>query len=425
MKLPQKVIQRLKEGFVLYTTKVVQEDCSIRGDTVKLLVELQDGHKVETVVMKYKSRATVCVSSQIGCAMGCKFCATGTMGIIGNLTEGEIIEQFIHANNVHMIRNVVFMGMGEPMNNYDSVARSLSFLLDPKRFGLSASHITVSTVGVIKNIRRFADDFPAVSLALSLHAPDQETRLKIVPSASTQHIDRLLEAIDYYVNHPSRGAKKVEDRIADKGSATQDSGSGDVIDEEDDQSAERANSIERFIMRNSFQTPSVMIEYILIKGINDSASHARALGQLLFSRRRSVLVNLIPYNPTSVGERYEAPEEESVETFSKICQEDPYFLHCRVRQEMGQDIAGACGQLAVSAGANDIEEVAGGSGSGCASCGGGGSCGGGSCGCGEKEAPAAPRSIAEVVMDGDNVAMAVLALSLAMTVGLLIAGNRR
>ena len=189
----------IRNEFVRFTTKVVERNESIRGDTTKLLLELQDGHRIETVIMRHVAHATVCVSSQIGCQMGCRFCATGTMGIIGNLTSGEILEQLVRADAISKIRNVVFMGMGEPLNNYEHVKRAVLAMTDEKRFGLSGRHVTVSTVGVLKSMQRMTEDMAFVNLALSLHAPNQEVRLKIVPAAAAHKLDKLLDAVDLHI----------------------------------------------------------------------------------------------------------------------------------------------------------------------------------------------------------------------------------
>ena len=126
----------LKQNFVLYTTSVVHSAESRKGDTIKLVIELFDGHRIETVIMKHHKRTTVCLSSQVGCQMGCRFCATGTMGIIGDLTSDEIIEQLVRSNHISKVRNIVFMGMGEPLNNYENVKSAFDFMIDPERFGL-------------------------------------------------------------------------------------------------------------------------------------------------------------------------------------------------------------------------------------------------------------------------------------------------
>lgn len=328
--VPKETINGIKSEYVKFTSKIVHRSDSSRGDTTKLLIELQGpgNHQVETVIMRHRGHATVCVSSQIGCQMGCKFCATGTMGIIGDLSSAEIIEQLVHANNITRIRNVVFMGMGEPLNNYDNVKLAVEFMVDTKRFGLSPRHVTVSTVGVVKNMYRMTNDMPYVNLALSLHAPNQDVRVKIVPSATAHKIHDLMAAVDNYIEHNTRPPK----------------------------------STKAF---TKLKSTSVMIEYILIKDINDSESCAHELGMLLSSRRAFVLLNLIPYNPTPVAEAYEAPTPEAVQRFFKVCSSDKYRIYTRVRQEMGSDIAGACGQLAVvkkqkREEVGDIEDIGGG-----------------------------------------------------------------
>lgn len=313
--LPRKVCELVPEHFRLLTSRVVRSEETPTGDSTKMVVELQDGHQVECVVMRHPGRNTLCISSQIGCQMGCTFCATGTMGIIGNLCAGEILEQLVHAREVEpSIRNVVFMGMGEPLNNYEAVAACLRAMTDSRRFGLSFSHITVSTVGVIPNMRRLTRDFPSVNLALSLHAPNQEKRLEIVPTASGYPLDRLMAAVDDYLANttkPSQGSR------------------------------------------------GAMIEYVLLSGVNMDDSLAHELGALLAPR--DVVLNLIPWNP--VGElAHRAPSEEQVRHFIEIV--SGYGVFTKIRKEFGQEVSGACGQLALQTGAGnkktrEIEDLVG------------------------------------------------------------------
>eukprot|EP00854_Cymbomonas_tetramitiformis_P020500 gene20500-24572_t len=248
--LPKKVYEVVPQEFgdSLGTSKIVEQNTSSDGTTTKILLEFQDGLRAESVIMRYDSalgrnteanasragnkRATLCVSSQVGCQMGCTFCATGTMGLIGDLTAGEILEQLVMANKITPIRNIVFMGMGEPLNNYAEVVGAVNAMIDPRRFGLSPAHVTVSTVGVVPRIiqastgfspaivtipmmgvayqwpkgdvggvwtgetMQMAEDLPAVNFALSLHAPTQELRVKIVPSAKAFPLDKLMAAVD-------------------------------------------------------------------------------------------------------------------------------------------------------------------------------------------------------------------------------------
>ena len=201
----------------MFTTKVTGSSVSSDGETVKLLVQLQDGLSVEAVIMTYpgyagsssssssddsvgNQRATVCVSCEVGCQMGCTFCATGTMGLIAELTPGEIVEQLVHARAVKAVRNVVFMGMGEPLNNYNAVAAAIRLMIHPQVFALKQRSITVSTVGVTHRLASLARDLPGVSLALSLHAPNQQLRRLIVPSAQAFKLDKLMAAVDAYMS---------------------------------------------------------------------------------------------------------------------------------------------------------------------------------------------------------------------------------
>eukprot|EP00897_Mesotaenium_endlicherianum_P007931 jgi/Mesen1/7166/ME000037S06530 len=310
--LPHGAYTMLEQKFATLTSKVASQRTSADGTTTKLLVELQDGMKVEAVIMRHDAsagkyngaqrpgglRATLCISSQVGCQMGCTFCATGTMGMKANLAAGEIVEQLVHALRVTPIRNIVFMGMGEPLNNYDAV-RTAVRAFTGRAFGLSPNHITVSTVGVIPRMLTLTQDMPGVNLALSLHAPSQELRLKIVPAARAYPLTRLMAALDSYMQSSGR---------------------------------------------------SVLVEYVMLRGVNDSRQVAQELGALLQHCKSNVVVNLIPYNPTSVDAEYQPSTPEDVVAFQKILREG-HGIHTTVRQEMGQDINGACGQLVVETGA--------------------------------------------------------------------------
>ncbi|ORX99370.1 hypothetical protein K493DRAFT_313250 [Basidiobolus meristosporus CBS 931.73] len=317
---PKKAKDYLSQNYVLSTSKVIHKKVSKSGDTIKLVVRLQDGLEVESVIMFYEPlslkpapendeasegetkpklvadgtsrRATLCISSQVGCQMACTFCATGTMGIQGNLTAAEIVEQLMHARKEADIRNVVFMGMGEPLNNYKNVTQAVKLMIDSRYFGLKPSRVTVSTVGVIPYILKLATDLPKVSLALSLHAPNQEIREQLVPSARSYRLDKLMGAIDTY-----------QEKTGNK----------------------------------------VFIEYVLLSGVNDLPEHIDELGELL--RDRDVTVNLIPWNPIYSPEiEFSAPGAESTEYFKNTLK-NKYNIRCTVRQEKGQDVSGACGQL--------------------------------------------------------------------------------
>lgn len=294
-----------------------------------MVVRLHDGALVETVIIGHERastgarRNTVCVSTQVGCRMGCTFCETGTMGLLANLTAGEIVEQVWHARRLvgaEGVRNVVFMGMGEPLDNYEEVLVALRALTHQSMFDMRQSAVTVSTVGLPARIKQLADDAPGVNLALSLHAPTQDLRARLLPSAAgTEHtLTRLLAALRYHREASGRGA---------------------------------------------------MIEYIVIHGINDAEEDARALGQVvaeelsgdgfpgsktgcgsLHKGARGYYVNLIPYNPTAVGEThgYETPKDAALERMREIltCE---FGVKAKVRWSTakGREVDGACGQLAL------------------------------------------------------------------------------
>eukprot|EP01062_Namystynia_karyoxenos_P065333 TRINITY_DN5885_c0_g1_i1.p1 TRINITY_DN5885_c0_g1~~TRINITY_DN5885_c0_g1_i1.p1 ORF type:complete len:485 (+),score=148.02 TRINITY_DN5885_c0_g1_i1:105-1457(+) len=294
--LPRAVIDMLEQDFVRTSSTVVEQRESVDG-TVKMLIRLQDGLEVETVVIPMTpGYSTVCVSSQVGCAMGCTFCATGTMGLKGNLTAGEIVEQIVHARDAcpgRNVRNVVFMGMGEPLHNYDAVITACRSLTDTKTFGMPHHSITVSTVGIVQGVRDLARDAPWVRLAFSLHSPEQEERQVIVPSARRYPLTEIIAALDQYIE---AGGERV------------------------------------------------MVEYCVLRGKNDTEDSARRIGELLRGRR--VVVNLIPYNPTDVTDAFQEPSEEAVEAMYRVLCHG-YGLKCTIRKHHGRDIGGACGQLAL------------------------------------------------------------------------------
>eukprot|EP00808_Paulinella_micropora_P030273 g43287.t1 len=287
------------------------------GKTTKLVLRRRDGQLFESVLIRHAGHTTLCVSSQIGCKMGCKFCATGTMGLRGQLTSGEIMEQLVHANRLEWpndkVRNVVFMGMGEPLDNYDNVLAALHFMTDSSLFSLSQRRVTLSTVGV-PALHKLIQDAPFVSLALSLHAPNQELRAQVVPSARAFPLDRLMSAVDAYLA----------------------------------------------VSKNQ-----LLVEYILIKDVNDQHEHAHQLGRLLQHRRATV--NLIPYNPTDVPYNYAAPDDSRRSSFFKILRTN-YGIYTTLRKHQGRDADAACGQLALRtsgqqqqqqgwAGSGDIEDL--------------------------------------------------------------------
>ena len=279
------------------------------GTTVKTLWRLFDGALVESVLMRYPDRATVCVSSQAGCGMNCPFCATGQAGLTRNLSTGEIVEQVVAAarslargevaGGPTRLSNVVFMGMGEPLANYKAVAGALRRLTDPAPDGLGLSQrgVTVSTVGLVPAIDRLTDEELAVTLAVSLHAPDDELRDTLVPVNTRWKVDEVLGAAWRYAERTGR---------------------------------------------------RVSFEYALIRDVNDQAWRADLLAERL--RGRLTHVNLIPLNPTP-GSRWTAsrPQDEREFVRRLAAQGVPVT----VRDTRGRDIDGACGQLAAA----DVEEA--------------------------------------------------------------------
>ena len=321
--LPARFVREVQGRFACRSSQLASRHDSGDGSTSKLVVALRDGKCVEAVVMRHGTlrsrRVTVCVSSQVGCAMRCSFCATGTMGMNGDLTRGEIVEQVLFAKGLEpRLRNVVFMGMGEPLNNYDEVLGACRCLFDDKWLALGAGKVTISTVGVADRIATLAADEPRANLALSLHAPTQADRVRIMPAAHKYDLPDLVAALDAYVatklaKHPGKHDKKA--KADSKAKAPQ---------------------------------PLVMVEYILLGGVNDTLDHAEALGALLVPDRGAprwgghFMVNLIAYNPTP-DLPYDRPTDDAVHAFQKAVQAHG-ILTC-VRITMGSDVAGACGQL--------------------------------------------------------------------------------
>ncbi|KAK1300943.1 hypothetical protein QJS10_CPB13g00530 [Acorus calamus] len=305
--LPSKAYELLRSKFTPLTSSLASVAESMDLSTTKLLIRLQNGASVETVIMRYDTRlgkydgqprpggqrSTLCVSSQVGCKMGCKFCATGSMGFKSNLSSGEIVEQLVHASRFSRIRNVVFMGMGEPLNNYSSVVKAIQ-VMTGYPIQLSPKRITVSTVGIIHAINKLQDDIPNVNLAVSLHAPSQEIRTQIMPAGRAFPIEKLMDALLAY-------QKKSEQ--------------------------------------------SIFIEYIMLDGVNDQEQHAHQLGKLI--QVLKVVINLIPFNPIGGLSSYKSSTEENVKSFQKILR-GTYNIRTTIRQQMGQDISGACGQLVVN-----------------------------------------------------------------------------
>lgn len=288
--------EKLASHFHLKSIKLRETQDSIDNETTKFLWELSDGKLVESVLIRSFERRTVCVSSQVGCPARCAFCASGKQGLMRNLTAAEIYEQVYEIDRYlkakeERVSHVVYMGMGEPFENYEEVVKSIGFLCDPTRLGLSQRRITVSTVGVIEGIVRFAEEELKVNLVLSLHAPNQRIRQKIIPYARKYPLDEILTAMRFFAHKTRR---------------------------------------------------DITYEYTMMAGINDSLDCAYELVSLLGGQQCTV--NLIPYNPVE-GLHLNRPSKETIEGFREALTEGG--LNVTWRYTKGKDIAAACGQLAM------------------------------------------------------------------------------
>ena len=300
-------VQR-EEIFALLLPQLLNEVKTItcdNGTTAKSLWRLHDGALVESVLMRYTDRATVCISSQAGCGMACPFCATGQSGLTRNLSVGEIVSQVQQAaadmvsgkiaGGVGRLSNVVFMGMGEPLANYNTILTAIRRMIDPapNGLGLSARGITVSTVGLVPRIKQLADEGIPVTLAVSLHAPDDELRNELVPVNNRWNVREVLDAAWYYTRKTKR---------------------------------------------------RVSIEYAMIRDINDQEWRGDRLGRIL--RGHLTHVNLIPLNPTP-GSKWTASRPEDEAAF--VAAIERHGVPVTVRDTRGREIDGACGQLAAKA----------------------------------------------------------------------------
>ena len=287
--LKKDFIEELKKNFE-FGNLVIKEKQS-NDTTLKYLFELSDGNLIEAVVMKHDYGNSVCVSSQIGCNMGCAFCESGRLKKVRNLEAGEIVGQILAIEEDAKIRlsSVVVMGIGEPFDNYDNVLDFIRIINDAKGLAIGARHITDSTSGLVPKIREFADFPYQVNLAVSLHAPNDEIRNKIMKVNKVYNIDTLIEAIKYYTKKTNR---------------------------------------------------RVTIEYVMLNGVNDSEECAHELARLL--KGMNVYVNLIPYNETSHLEFTKSKEDTKMKFFDIIRKSG---ITITVRREFGGNIDAACGQL--------------------------------------------------------------------------------
>jgi 23S rRNA (adenine2503-C2)-methyltransferase len=304
--IPGSLRARLAETYRLDTLPVLAERATDDGATTKALLDLGGGDAVEAVRMDYDTgddpdadpadaaggasgRTTVCISTQVGCAMGCVFCATGLQGFTRNLTPHEIVAQVLHFARERRVTNVVYMGMGEPLANLDATIRSIHWLVDEAGLDLRQRGVTVSTVGLPRGIARLAAEEWQIGLAISLHAPDDELRRRLIPTAAGTSIDDLLDASRNYIERRGR---------------------------------------------------RVTFAYALLDHVNDSPQQARALARRI--RGIQAHVNLIPYNPTA-GPDLRRPTRDRVRAFQRELQ--AAGVNATVRVERGVEIAAACGQL--------------------------------------------------------------------------------
>ncbi|MGI4791724.1 MAG: 23S rRNA (adenine(2503)-C(2))-methyltransferase RlmN [Janthinobacterium lividum] len=289
--LPKDARATLAEAFAGAPLVMVQKQMDTRDGTIKALAKLTNGgHPIECVLLPDARRVSVCLSTQAGCPMACAFCATGTQGLTRNLTTAEIVSQFLLLQSLseRRITHIVLMGMGEPLLNYDATLKAIKIL--NAECGIAMRHITLSTVGIVPNIDKLAEENLQLTLAVSLHAPNDTLRTRLVPVNKTYPLERLMASCRHYAEHTGR---------------------------------------------------RLTFEYVLLKGVNDEPQHARELAQLL--RGTSAAVNVIPYNPTTVAEPFERPDVGRIIIFRRILEDAGVVV--TQRKERGRQIAAACGQL--------------------------------------------------------------------------------
>jgi 23S rRNA (adenine2503-C2)-methyltransferase len=290
--LPLPLRQALAENYLPFGTRMIHHACAA-DNTHKLVLGLADGQAVECVLIQEGSRHTACISTQVGCGMGCVFCASGLNGVARNLTTGEIIEQLIRLRNLlppdERLTHIVVMGMGEPLASLDSLIPALDLAGARDELGIGARHVTISTVGLPAKIKRLADLGKQYHLAVSLHAPNDELRTRIVPTNTKTGLEAIMEAADYFFAKTHR---------------------------------------------------QVTFEYVLLADINDSPTHAQGLAHLL--RGRAAHVNLIPFNDVE-GLPFRRPSDEALNAFSEELHSAG--ISVKVRKRKGSEIDAACGQL--------------------------------------------------------------------------------
>ncbi len=294
----QECVQLLEDHFTIQTLQQHIKQESADG-TIKFLFKLQDGNLIETVLMRQKYGLSVCVTTQVGCNIGCSFCASGLLAKSRDLTSGEIVEQIMNVQ-LHLdemgqgetVSHVVVMGIGEPFDNFENLLDFIKVIIDDKGLAIAARRITVSTSGLADKIYEFTDTKLPVNLAISLHAPNNELRTRIMKINRAIPIEKLMKAMEYYVEKTNR---------------------------------------------------RITIEYIMLKDINDHKEEAEQLADLLSPLGQQVYVNVIPYNPVDEHSQYQRSEQESVLSFYDTLKKRG--INCKIRQEHGTDIDAACGQL--------------------------------------------------------------------------------
>jgi len=293
--LPQSVRQLFDEKFDLPTLALTRAQTDPHDGTIKALATLVGGdHPIECVLLPDDKRVSVCLSTQAGCPMACAFCATGTQGLTRNLSAGEIVAQYLLLQSLttRRISHIVLMGMGEPLLNYDAVLKAIRIL--NVECGIAMRHITLSTVGIVPNIDKLAEENLQLTLAVSLHAPNDTLRTRLVPVNKTYPLSRLMNSCRNYARHTGR---------------------------------------------------RLTFEYVLLKGVNDEPEHARELALLI--RGMGAAVNVIPYNPTTVAEAFGRPDQGRIVAFRQVLEHAGIVV--TQRKERGRQIAAACGQLVTEA----------------------------------------------------------------------------
>lgn len=291
--ISKKNIKFLKDTFYIPNLELVLKKFDTIDDTTKFLFNLEDLNKIETVLMKFDYGWSVCVTTQVGCNMGCKFCASGQLKKIRDLSAAEIVAQIQYANEYlnklynDKVRNIVVMGIGEPFDNYDNLKKFLKIITNDYGIGIGFRKITVSTCGVVSRFEQWTNDFPQVGLAISLHAPNNEIRSKIMPINNAFDINVIIDSVKKYIKATNR---------------------------------------------------RITFEYIMLKDVNDSSENALELSKLL----RDILcyVNIIPYNPVDEND---FQKSNKVRAFYEILREQN--ITATVRFSKGKNIDGACGQL--------------------------------------------------------------------------------